>query len=75
LHGSEVIGYTFFFPQFVGQAFAIVVISVTALFERDERDPTLGYLLLTAAIPIAEGFHLVPAAQLFGVLVLLLISS
>jgi hypothetical protein len=72
LHGSEVIGYTFFFPQFVGQAFAIVVISVTALFERDERDPTLGYLLLTAAIPIAEGFHLVPAAQLFGVLVLLI---
>ena len=72
LHGSEIIGYTFFFPQFVGQAFAIVVIAVTAFFERDERDPTLGYLLLAVAIPIAEGFHLVPAVQLFGVLVLLI---
>ena len=72
LHGNEIIGSNFLFPQFVGQAFAVVVIAVTALFERDERDPRLGYLLLAAAIPIAEGFHLVPAAQLFGVLVLLI---
>jgi hypothetical protein len=72
LHGNEIIGSNFLFPQFVGQAFAVVVIAVTALFERDERDPTLGYLLLAVAIPIAEGFHLVPAAQLFGVLVLLI---
>ena len=72
LHGNEIIGSNFLFPQFVGQAFAVVVIAVTALFERDERDPTLGYLLLAVAIPVAEGFHLVPAAQLFGVLVLLI---
>ena len=75
LHGNEVIGSNFLFPQFVGQAFVVVVIAVAALVERGEKDPTLGYLLLAAAIPIAEGFHLVPAAQLFGVLVLLIATD
>jgi hypothetical protein len=72
LHGNEIIGYSFLFPQFVGQAFAIVIVAVAALFERNENDPTLGYVLLAVAIPIAEAFHLVPATQLFGVLLLLI---
>jgi len=72
LHGNEIIGYSFLFPQLVGQAFAIFIVAVAALFERNENDPTLGYVLLAAAIPIAEAFHLVPATQLFGVLLLLI---
>jgi hypothetical protein len=75
LHGNEIIGSNFLFPQFVGQAFVVVVIAVAALVERGEKDPTLGYLLLAVAIPVAEGFHLVPAAQLFGVLVLLIATD
>ncbi len=75
LHGNEIIGSNFLFPQFVAQAFVVVVIAVAALFERGEKDPTLGYFLLAVAIPIAEGFHLVPAAQLFGVLVLLIATN
>ena len=72
LHGNEIIGYSFLFPQFVGQAFAIVIVAVAALFERNENDPALGHVLLAVAIPIAEAFHLVPAVQLFGVLLLLI---
>lgn len=63
LFGDEIVT-NYFYAQLVAQAFALSIIAWLLYLERNAVRPALRYLILTAAVYIATGIHLLPALEL-----------
>jgi hypothetical protein len=73
LHGAEV-AVNYFFSQMVAQALAIVAVAVAMKLEAS-RTSAHAYAFLLAAMYGLMGVHLLPALELLGLLVLLMLCN
>jgi hypothetical protein len=63
LFGDEIVT-NYFYAQLVAQAFVLSIIAWLLSLERNAVRPALRYLILTAAVYITTGIHLLPALEL-----------
>lgn len=72
LYGSEIVG-NFFFAQLLAEAASMFFLVLAMFWERRDVNRWLKYLLLAAGALFIENTHLLPAVQLFGLLVLIMV--
>ena len=66
LHGNEIIG-SFFFSQLVAQALAIFAVILSLTIEKAKSNTATRNLSLIALIFLITGIHLLPALEILGV--------
>jgi hypothetical protein len=72
--GNEIL-VNFFYAQMVGQAFACAVIAIATGLDARGGSPVVRYAVLGGAAWLLTKVHLVPAVQIFGFLVLMVITD
>lgn len=71
VHAGEVIA-NFFYAQLVAQAFMAVMVAVSLHLERTGFSPWVRHALMGVAVYVVAGIHLLPALELYAVLLALM---
>lgn len=74
-HAKEIIGGNFFFSQFVAQASGAVILALGLLVEQSKWAPAKRHAFIALLILPMSGVHLLPALEMLGVLVGLVVLS